>query len=88
MKKWQAWREDYRKVLTPDNQSPNASERATAVPMLSSIIPLLADAQQKNAELNEGRRKQFQKSIRAAAVAMVAVAGQAFFRLTLHLQGM
>ncbi|MFO8013101.1 MAG: hypothetical protein R6X20_07330 [Phycisphaerae bacterium] len=86
MEKWQNWRVEFREWLAKKGEADDQDTK-TGAEMLRALIPLVAVAQEKNATLNEKRRKQFQKSVRAAAVAIVAIGIQGLFRLILHLQG-
>jgi len=79
---WQDWKERYEKYI----KEIKANETVGEV-MMKDICPRLADAQTKNAPINEKRRKYFQKSVLTASLATASIAIQALFYLFLKIQG-
>ena len=88
MKEWQGWRDKYRKTPTEGGkQTTDDPDLAVSREMLSSIIPLLAEAQAGCSALNERRRKHFQRAVFVLGFALIAWGIQALFHLFLRLQG-
>lgn len=86
MGEWQKWRENYQEYLSKESgEKTNACALDAA--MFTSLCPKLVEAQPVNAAINEKRRKHFQRSIKAAAVALAAVGMEALFHLILRIQG-
>ncbi|HOD82974.1 MAG TPA: hypothetical protein PKG77_16260 [Phycisphaerae bacterium] len=83
---WQQWRQDYQEYLKKQKENGSDGE-AIDLAMFENITPRLAEAQPINAALNEKRRKHFQRSVKAAAVALAAVGMEALFHLILNAQG-
>ena len=86
MKKWKKWRTELKDCLAKEHQGQEC-ETLVSKETLRSLIGLLSEAQTKNEQLNEVRRKQFGCSIKIAGWAIAAVGVEAFFRLILHIQG-
>lgn len=88
MNVWHKWREDYQNYLKNGKESDKANNFTESdLAMLRNICTRLVEAQPKNAEINERRRKAFQLSVMASGIALVAIAVQAFFYLILKIQG-
>lgn len=83
---WQNWRKEYKEFLEKQKQT-HKSDDAIDVAMFENICPRLAEAQPTNSKINEKRRKNFQRSVKTAAVAMAATGIQALFALFLNIQG-
>ena len=79
---WQNWKEKYEEYVKTANLYETVDEA-----LVRDICPRLADAQTKNAPINEKRRQYFQKSVLVASLAAVQIAIQAFFYLLLEIQG-
>ncbi len=81
MEGWHDWRKRYRKYID-ESKSKETVDGA----MLRDICPKLADAQTRNASVNEKRRKCFQKSILIAGISIVCIALQGILYLILKLE--
>ena len=82
MEGWKDWREKYEEYIKEANSNETVDEA-----MMREICPRLANAQTKNAPMNEKRRKYFQKSVLAASITTIPIAVQAIFYLLLKIQG-
>jgi len=78
---WQDWKEKYEAYIKKINANETIDEA-----MMRDICPRLADAQTKNAPINEKRRRYFQKSVLLASLTTVPIAIEAFFYLLLKIQ--
>lgn len=79
---WQDWKEKYEAYIRKINANETIDEA-----MMRDICPRLADAQTKNAPINEKRRQYFQKSVLLASLTTVPITIEAFFYLLLKIQG-
>lgn len=79
---WQDWKEKYEEYIKKTKANETVDEA-----MMKEICPRLADAQTKNAPINEKRRQYFQKSVLVASFTTVPIAIQALFYLLLKIQG-
>jgi hypothetical protein len=88
MDAWLKWRQDYEAYLI-ENQPGNAANRnkKTDDAMMADLTKRLVEAQPRNATINERRRGFFTLSLKAAAIGLVAIAGQAAFYLILVIKG-
>ena len=82
---WQRWRQEYQEHL--EKQEEKGETQTIDLAMFENITPRLAEAQPINAALNEKRRKHFQRSVKAAAVALATLGLEALFHLVLKVQG-
>ena len=81
MEGWHDWRKRYQKYIAESK-----SEETVDDAMIRDMCPKLADAQTRNAPINERRRKYFQKSILFAGISVMLVALQGIFYLILKLE--
>lgn len=85
---WHKWRDDYQKHLSDAKGSKaagDADELDTAT--IDNLCSKLVEAQPINAQINEKRRKAFQKSVLTAAIALAGIGLQALMYLILKIQG-
>ncbi len=80
---WKNWRDKYEEYI----KKAKADDKIDEV-MMKEICPRLAEAQTKNAPINEKRRKCFQKSVLIASYAIIPIAIQGIFYLLLKIQGL
>lgn len=84
MNVWQEWRKKYEDYL--DKKEKVEGETVDDA-MLLAITPRLAEAQAKNAPLNEKRRLYFHWCVLMASLSVIPVSMEGFFYLLLRLQG-
>jgi len=85
---WQKWREDYQKYLSDTKGSEESGDTGELdMAMINNLCSKLVEAQPINSQINEKRRKAFQKSVLIAAIALAAIGLQAFMSLILKIQG-
>jgi uncharacterized membrane protein YcjF (UPF0283 family) len=82
MEQWQDWRDKYEKFLKESEGTGTADEA-----LIRDICPKLAEAQTKNAPMNEKRRAYFRKAVFWACLSIIPIGVQALFYLLLKLQG-
>jgi len=83
MPKWHAWRDKYREYRASKKDDMTSVDAK----MVSEMCEPLAHAQETNAQVNQKRRKLFQKAICAAAIATLSVFATALFFFVLRVQG-
>ena len=86
MNVWEEWREKYRGYLDK-NKDHKASNDTLDKETIAYLHSRLVEAQPVNAQINEKRRKAFQRSVLLAAIALTAIGFQALFYLVLKIQG-
>lgn len=85
---WRKWREDYQKHLSDTKGSEGPSDAgALDMAMINNLCSRLVEAQPVNAQINEKRRRAFQKSVLTAAIALAMIGVQALMYLILKIQG-
>lgn len=85
---WQKWRDGYQKYLSESKGSEVSSDTGELdMAMVNNLCSKLVEAQPINAQINEKRRKSFQKSVLMAAVALATIGLQALMYLILKIQG-
>ncbi|MBF0290534.1 MAG: hypothetical protein HQK86_00100 [Nitrospinae bacterium] len=85
---WHNWQKGYQNYLKDNKENSESSNRVDPdVAMLHNLCERLVEAQPRNAEINERRRKAFQDSVLASGIALVAIAMQAFFYFIMKVQG-
>ena len=82
MEGWHDWRKRYQKYIE-ESEAKETVDNA----MIRDICSKLADAQTRNAPINEKRRKYFRKSILLAGISTIFIALQGLFYLILKLEG-
>lgn len=82
MEGWRDWKNKYQKYIEDSNNKEDIEEA-----LIRDICPKLADAQTKNAPINEKRRKYFQKAVLFASISLIPLALQAISYFLLKLQG-
>jgi len=91
MNEWQKWRQDYENHLKERDKSEdtktNSGVDSVDNAMLRVITPKLAEAQAKNAPINERRRQYFHWCVLMGSLTITPVSMQALFYLLLKLQG-
>lgn len=85
---WYKWREEYTKYLDgKKDHEKNSDVNDLETAMINNLCSRFVEAQPVNAEINEKRRKAFQKSIMTAGIAFLAIVLQTLFYLVLKIQG-
>lgn len=91
MNEWQKWRQDYENYLKERDKSEetenNSGVDSVDNAMLRVITLKLAEAQAKNAPINEKRRQYFHQCVLMGSLSIIPVSMQALFYLLLKLQG-